>query len=152
MFAGPRRDDGNGHLWYDAGAIHSDLGEAWAMAKKKPAVVKKTRGGWLTAALVLMMVYGIFAAFVVLYLREQQSGTTPPWVLATLFALAVAHLVAALAIWEWKQWGLMLYAGATVVSIAVGLVLTGTQLWVFHELLPLVILGYLVKDKRQLFT
>ena len=120
------------------------------MAKKKPPI-KKQRGGWLTAWLVLMMIHGIFAAFLVLYLREQKSGASPMWVLLVLFALAVAHIVAALAIWEWKRWGLIAYAAATIVSMVVGLILTGTQLWVFHEIIPLAILGYLVKDKLKAF-
>ena len=36
-------------------------------------------------------------------------------------------------------------------GIAVGLVLTRTQLIVFHDIIPLVILGYLVKDKQKWF-
>jgi len=121
------------------------------MAKKKPPV-KKQRGGWLTAALVLMMIHGVFAAFLVLYLRELKDGVVSPvWVLLILFALAVAHIVAALAIWEWKRWGLILYTVTIVVSSVVGLILTHTQLWVFHEVLLLVILGYLVKDKMSAF-
>jgi hypothetical protein len=118
---------------------------------KKHPPAQKQRGGWLTAALVLMLLYGIFASFLVLYLRELDGKPSAAWVLLVLFALAAAHVVAALAIWEWKQWGLIVYAAATVVSIVVGLVLTHTQLWVFHELLPLVILGYLVRDKRNYF-
>jgi hypothetical protein len=98
-----------------------------------------------------MMLHGIFAAFLVLYLREQGGRTAPPWVLLVLFVLASAHVVAALAIWEWKQWGLILYAVVTVVSMAVGLILSGTQLWVFHEVIPLAILGYLIKDKTKAF-
>ena len=127
------------------------------MTKKKPPAkrqppVKKQRGGWLTAWLVLMMIHGIFAAFLVLYLREQKDGVSAVWALLVLFALAVAHIVAALAIWEWKRWGLIVYAAAVIVSMVVGLILTHTQLWVFHEILPLVILGYLVKDKLPAFT
>jgi membrane-associated HD superfamily phosphohydrolase len=125
-------------------------GEPQSMAKKKPPI-KKQRSGWLTACLVLMMIHGIFAAFLVLYLREQKSGASPVWVLLVLFALAVAHVVAALAIWEWKRWGLIVYVAATVVSMVVGLILTGTQLWVFHEVIPLVILGYLVRGKLTAF-
>jgi hypothetical protein len=120
------------------------------MAKKKPPI-KKQRGGWLTAWIVLMMIHGIFAAFLVLYLREQKGGASPVWVLLVLFALATAHVIAALAIWEWKRWGLIVYAAAIVVSMVVGLILTGTQLWVFHEILPLAILGYLIKDKMNAF-
>ncbi len=120
------------------------------MAKKRPPI-KKQRSGWLTACLVLMMIHGIFAALLVLYLREQKSGVSPVWVLLVLFALATAHIVAALAIWEWKRWGLIVYVAATVVSMVVGLILTGTQLWVFHEIIPLAILGYLVKGKLNAF-
>jgi hypothetical protein len=125
-------------------------GEPQPMAKKKPPI-KKQRSGWLTAFLVLMMIHGIFAAFLVLYLREQKSGVSPVWVLLVLFALATAHIVAALAIWEWKRWGLIVYVVATVVSMVVGLILTGTQLWVFHEVIPLAILGYLVRGKLNAF-
>jgi hypothetical protein len=99
-----------------------------------------------------MMIHGIFSAFLVLYLREQQDGQSPLWVLAILFALATAHIVAALAIWEWKRWGFILYGVTIVVSIVLGLILTHTQLWVFHEILPLAILGYLVKDKWRYFS
>jgi hypothetical protein len=98
-----------------------------------------------------MMVYGVFSAFLVLYLREQASGTSPAWALLVLFALAVARIVAALAMWEWKWWGMIVYAAATLVSAVVGLIVFHTQYWVFHELIPLAILGYLVKDKRQAF-
>jgi len=125
-------------------------GEPQSMTKNKPPI-KKQRGGWLTACLVLMMIHGIFAAFLVLYLREQNSGASAVWVLLVLFAMAAAHIVAALAIWEWKRWGLIVYAVVTVVSMGVGLLLTGTQLWVFHEAIPLAILGYLVKDKQKSF-
>ena len=125
-------------------------GELRSMTKKKPPI-KKQRSGWLTACLVLMMLHGIFAAFLVVYLREQKGGTSPAWFLLVLFALAAARIVSALAIWEWKRWGLIVYAAATMVSIVVGLILTGTQYWVFHELVPLLILGYLVKDQTSAF-
>jgi hypothetical protein len=123
------------------------------MPKKKPPV-QKQRGGLLTACLVLMMIHGIFAAFLVLYLREnsaQTSGASPAWVLLVLFALTATRIVAALAIWEWKRWGLVAYGVATLVSMVVGLILTHTQLWVFHELIPFVILGYVVKSRQQYF-
>ena len=45
----------------------------------------------------------------------------------------------------------MIYAISTVLGIAIGLVLTRSQLWDFHDILPLVILGYLIKDKRGYF-
>jgi hypothetical protein len=38
-----------------------------------------------------------------------------------------------------------------MISIAVGLVATATQLWVFYAIIPLAILGYLMQGKWQQF-
>lgn len=109
----------------------------------------KERGGWLSAWLILIIAHSTFAAYLILRLREQQNTPSSPWFWLLLLALAVADIVAAIAIWNWKRWGSVLYAISTVVSIVVGLVLTGSQLIVFHDFLPLAILGYLLKDKQQ---
>ena len=65
----------------------------------------------------------------------------------SLFALAIADIVAAVAIWYWKKWGLRLYAISTVIGIAAGLILTASQLVVFHDIIPLAVLGYVIKDR-----
>ena len=114
---------------------------------KQPTI--KERGGWLSAWLILIIAHSIFAAFLILHLRAQQNIPSSPWFWLLLLALAVADIVAAIAIWNWKRWGFVLYAISTVVSIVVGLVLTGSQLIVFHDIIPLAILGYLLKDKQQ---
>lgn len=44
-----------------------------------------------------------------------------------------------------------MYVISTVVGIAVGLVLTRSQSIVFHDIIPLAILGWLIKDKCQWF-
>ena len=109
----------------------------------------KERGGWLSAWLILIIAHSTFAAFLILHLRAQQNTPSSPWFWLLLLALAVADIVAAIAIWNWKHWGFVLYGISTVVSIVVGLLLTGSQLIVFHDITPLAILGYLLKDKQQ---
>jgi len=111
----------------------------------------KERGGLLSAWLILLMIHGVLAAYSIYYIRADQNPSAIPWVLPTVFALGIADVVAGIAVWNWKRWGLHLYAIGTVVGIAVGLVLTRSQLWVFHDLIPLVILGYLVKGKWDYF-
>lgn len=111
----------------------------------------KERGTWLSIWLVFIGLHGILSSVLVWYLRNQQNESSPSWVLATLFLLSLADVVAAIAAWYWKKWGLWLYAISTGIGIVLGLVLTRSQLWVFHDLLPLVILGYLVRDKRNGF-
>lgn len=120
--------------------------------RRQDSVAAKERGIWLSLWLILILLHGIFASGLIWYLRSQRSDPSPSWVLAILFLLAVADIVAALAAWKWKKWGLWLYASSTAVGIVIGLVLTASQLVVFHDIIPLLILGYLVRDKRDSFV
>lgn len=119
------------------------------MAKKNNTTPRE-RGCWLSGWLILMILHGVLSSALIYYQATLPGANSPGW-LGVLFLVAIADIVAAIAIWYWQRWGLILYAIATVVSIAVGLILTRTQLWVFHEIIPLAILGYLVKDKWAYF-
>ena len=119
--------------------------------KKNAGQVHKDRGTWLSLWLILIMLHGIIASGLIWYLRAQDNESSPVWMLAILLVLAIADIVAAIGAWYWKKWGLWLYAISTIVGIAVGLVLTRTQLIVLHDIIPLVILGYLIKDKQKWF-
>lgn len=117
---------------------------------KKQQEAPPERGCWLTGWLILMLIHGIISSLLVFYLRNQAGGDSPIW-LGLLLLVSIAIIVATLAIWYWQRWGLILYAVSIGISIVVGLVLTRTQLWVFHEIIPLAILGYLIKDKWAAF-
>ena len=119
-------------------------------SKKKQAPGKE-RGTWLSIWLIFIMLHGILASVLIWYLRNQGGDSSPAWVLAVLFVMAIVDVVAAILVWNWKRWGLWLYGISTVVGIVIGLVLTRSQLWVFHDIIPLVILGFLVKDKQSYF-
>lgn len=112
----------------------------------------RERSCWLSGWLILILLHGILASLLILYLRQQRADPSPAWILLILFALALADIVAAIAIWYWKRWGLVLYAVSTAIGIVVGLVLTASQLIVFHDIIPLAILGYLVKDYWGAFS
>jgi hypothetical protein len=107
----------------------------------------KERGGCLTAWLVLIILQSIVYTGLILYLRQQQHASSPAWVWISLFLLSIVDIVAMIGVWNWKKWGLQLYSVSTAIGIAVGLMLTGSQLIVFHDIVPLAILGYLIKDK-----
>lgn len=111
----------------------------------------KERGTWLSIWLIFIMLHGILASVLIWYLRNQSGDSSPTWVWAILFVMAIVDVVAAILVWNWKRWGLWLYAISTLVGIIIGLVLTRSQLWVFHDIIPLVILGLLVKDKQSYF-
>jgi hypothetical protein len=122
------------------------------MTHTKEHASQKERGTWLSIWLILIMIHGVIAAGLIWYLRTEGGLGSPWWVFALLFVLAIADIVAAIAAWNWKKWGLQLYALSTVVGIVIGLVLTASQLIVFHDIIPLAILGYLIKDKRSYFS
>lgn len=119
--------------------------------KKNAGQTAKERGTWLSLWLVLIAVQGLIASGLIWYLRAQSNESSPSWMLAILFVLGIADIVAAVAAWFWKKWGLWLYVISTVVGIAVGLVLTRSQWIVFHDIIPLAILGWLIKDKHKWF-
>ena len=118
-------------------------------AKKQ---VHKERGTILTILLVLILVHAILVAYVgYTSLKDEYVKTT--WVLPLLTVVALADIVAAAAMWYWKQWGITLYAITCIIQAAVHLMLTGSLLVVFYDILPVAILAYVInlQSKRKLF-
>jgi hypothetical protein len=121
------------------------------MSKTKNTTQHKERGTWLTVWLVLIVVWSIGGSILLWYYRNQETTTIFQWAVPFLFLLNLANIVAVVAIWFWKRWGLTLYLVATALGIAVGLIVTRSQLIAFHDIIPLVILGLLVKPHRESF-
>ena len=70
----------------------------------------------------------------------------PTWFILSVVAAAILDIVAAVALWRWKKWGLTLYLIATSIVIVLGILATGAaMLWSFSRLLPFIIVGYIVK-------
>jgi len=62
----------------------------------------------------------------------------------------LANVVAAIGIWNWQKWGPYVYAGSTILALVIGLVTVG--IWsVFYMVLPLAILGWLLRTKWSYF-
>lgn len=121
------------------------------MTKKRGKTDTRERGCLLTGMLVVIALHSVVSAYLIFYLRADRDPGALAWTVPILFALAIADIVAAIAIWYWKKWGLTLYGISTAVGIAVGLILTASQLIVFHDIIPLVILGYIIKDRWSYF-
>ena len=121
-------------------------------SKNKKSSNSKERGTWLSIWLILIILHSILTVILIIDLTKQPDATTLPWYLSLLFIAAVAKIVAAVAIWLWERWGLYLYAGAILVSTIIGILMTGTLLIVFNDVLPLAILGYLLRNKWDYFN
>jgi hypothetical protein len=118
--------------------------------KANPPVVKKQRGGWLTAVIVIMAIHGIFNTIALLSMRKAEYSQVPPWLWATAFLVGIATVVSAVALWYWKRWGLYLYLVATAGSIAVGLFVYPSQIAVFYNLIPVLILTYILQGQKKM--
>ena len=76
----------------------------------------------------------------------------PTWFILSAVAAAILDIVAAVALWRWKKWGLTLYLIATSIVIVLGILATGAaMLWSFSRLLPFIIVGYIVRSKWEYF-
>ena len=116
-------------------------------AQQKP---HKTRGTWLTIALVVIVLHGLLAAVFYAAARLDTSYMTRPWAVSLMSIHFLANVVAAIGIWYWQKWGLYVYAGSAILALVVGLVTIG--IWsAFYMVLPLAILGWLLRTKWDYF-
>jgi lipoprotein signal peptidase len=123
------------------------------MAKKsnKSSQKPKRGTGWMIW-LILIVIHSFVVSFITLTLLRTPEGTTRQWLVIFLLIFTAAKAVAALGMWEWKQWGLYLYVIAVLGSMGITLVLTSFLIWgVFWEAIPLLITGWLLRGKQQYF-
>jgi hypothetical protein len=118
-----------------------------APAKRAPV---KTRGTWLTVALVVIVVHGLAAFIFFTLARLDATYLNKTWALSLMGVHSLANLVAAVGIWYWQKWGPYLYAASAVLALVVGLVTVGA--WAaFYMVLPVAILGWLLRTKWDYF-
>lgn len=121
-------------------------------AHAKHAPKKKVRGGWLTGAIVLVILHGLMMLGVVYGNEYLLSNSVPTWFVYSVIGVAIADIVAGVALWRWKGWGFYLYLVATIIIIGLGIMATGYgMLWSFSRLIPFVIVGYIMRPKWQYF-
>ena len=119
-------------------------------AKKQ---VNKKRGGLLSFLLVLIGLHAITASILVYSTLKQDYEGSRTWILVVLTLVSLAEIVAAVGMWYWKKWAIYLYGITRVIATAIHIILTGTTLVVFYDLLPVAILGYVIRlqNKQKLF-
>lgn len=119
----------------------------------KQARVKRERG-WLLIAAIVFVILHSFLVLAAVYGTERTGGQSnvPAWFYYAIIATAIADIVAGVALWQWKKWGLTLYFIGTIVVIVLGILATGAaMMWSFSRLIPFVIVGYIVRSKWEFF-
>jgi hypothetical protein len=110
---------------------------------------EKERGWLLSLVLVIMALHGLAASY--FYINVQNMPEVQkPFVIWLMVLHSLANVVAAIGIWNWKKWALYVYAGSTIASVVAGLLSIGA--WsVFYMVLPLAIVGWLLRTKWEYF-
>lgn len=116
--------------------------------RKQP---KRERDGWLTFAIVMVIIHGLLMLGIAFGESGLRNTTPPTWFVVSVIGVAIADIVAGIALWNWKGWGFYLYLGATIVAIALGLIATGSALFAFSRIIPFVIVGYIMRPKWPMF-
>jgi hypothetical protein len=116
--------------------------------------VKKEHGWLLTTIYVLIILHGIFAAILVTSYTRNDVVIPRPMIIPILTANALLDVVAAVMMWYWKRWGVILFGISAVISSAIGLIATGNVFVIFYMLIPFAILIYIItyQNKRNLFN
>jgi len=107
----------------------------------------------LSILLILVFLHAILATAVVYStLKAQYAGSTS-WVLPVIGLISLAGIVAAVGMWYWKKWGIYLYVAISVIGAVIHILLTGSTMVVFYDLIPVAILGYVItlQSKNNLF-
>lgn len=115
--------------------------------------VRKNRGIVLSVLLVIIFLHGLLATYLVYSsLKEAYIGQKTT-ILVAMLLISLADLIAAIAMWFWKQWGIYLYIVATVAVAAISIIMTAS-VWVsLYQFIPVAILGYVIslQNKQKLF-
>jgi hypothetical protein len=110
--------------------------------KSKPQKLGKALKIWL----ILLFIQNALGVVLILDLINRPADPARPYLLAGLFIFSVIQLAGVFAIWFRPAWGFYAYTGAVIGTTSIGLMLTGSILIVFYELLPVAITGWLFKD------
>jgi hypothetical protein len=130
---------------------HSSKSHSSKSHTSKSHTQKPERGWLLTIAIILVGISGLLGLIVSLGENGFRTENLPTWFIAAAAAAAIADIIAAFGLWTWKQWGYYLYLGATLLSIALGLMATGSILFAFSHIIPFAIVGYIILPKWKYF-
>ena len=112
-------------------------------------IEKKSRGGCLTAYLILLIIGGVFQIIGAIRLLSLDKSSLPPEIAAIInsnpitnyvsIIVSVIGLIAAILIFMWKKWGVYLYVASIVINVVVTFLTNPSTSSVIYSLVGAVI-------------
>ncbi len=112
---------------------------------------ERERGRWLTAAICFVIGYGLALIVLVIMFDSTRGVLAPGWLLPLVIGVGLAEIVAGIALWRWKMWGLYLYLAATIVALFLDVLSAGSLLVVYARIVPFAVVGYIIRPKWEHF-
>jgi cation transport ATPase len=123
-----------------------------AQAKSQPTKAQpKHRSTLLAIAIVAVILYGIIMAAVYWTVAPDTERTLTSISVWVAFLASAAQVVAGVALWFWKKWGIYLFGISAAATAAVTVLVTGDLFLLFGSLLPAVIVLYIIMTHRAKF-
>ena len=120
-------------------------------AKNQQQPAKKERGALIAVVLVAVALHGLILSAVYFSVLGEAERNVGNWALMAMFATSAADIVAAVAMWFWKRWGMILYGVAAAVQAVVVVLASGDIFLLFGALLPAIIVLYILATRRNQF-
>lgn len=120
--------------------------------KNQETAVHKERKWYLSLAILLVLLSGLFFTFWAFNEKRIMglSFAEVPWWAWAIVVTNIADVVAAVALWYWKKWGLWVYM-VSVITRTVLLLVAGAFGTGFASMLPFFIVGYAVSLNNKQF-
>ncbi|MGB3716532.1 MAG: hypothetical protein WA996_19100 [Candidatus Promineifilaceae bacterium] len=110
--------------------------------------IEKERGGWLTAALLLIIIRNSVVAIWIFTQGKNDNVTTTTFMTILLVLVALTDVISGLGMWKWKKWGLYLFGISTVAGIVLHTLVLG-PLVAFHDIVGPAILAYILSMQNK---
>ena len=125
------------------------------MSKKTNS--QQSRSGLLTFAIILVILVNLILAIGIQSLKGSLAPDANFGLIILAWAFAWASVVAGIAMWYWKKWGIALYVVSTIaIAILTFLIfsLAGVISWgiIMGGVLPMIIVLYILKPYMQRFS
>jgi cytochrome bd-type quinol oxidase subunit 1 len=130
---------------------HQPHGQTTTAKATTAAPANRHRSGLITAVIILVLLHGVLFTLLAWSDLRTNGVEERSLYMPLLLITSVADVIAAVALWYWKNWGFQLYVASTLVMATSALMNTGSILVLFASILPAIIVAYIYLPKQRLF-